>query len=82
MNNNNYAILSRYNVFERGMNPPLPVIRKGEYILPTYLPQSYNALNHGLPYNNSGYFTVKGAYGENAYDTVTKYVSRLCNDKL
>jgi hypothetical protein len=77
-----YNTLNNYNGYsKRGINHPqvAPTTTSGIYIVPDYASIGYNALTHGGQGPScAGYFTIDGAYGKNANNCSTKYMTRVC----
>lgn len=76
-----YATLDSYNGSRKGAlgHPQVsPTTVVGTYIVPQYDAIGYNALVKGGP-SCAGYPNIKQAYGDNANNCNTKYMSRLCN---
>ena len=77
-----YANLSNYNSTSQGSlgSPPLRAATvSGTYVVPKYAAIRYDALSHGnVDPSCSGYFRIKGAYGENAANCNTEYMNSDC----
>jgi hypothetical protein len=77
-----YVNLSNYNSTSEGSlgSPPLRAATvSGSYVVPNYAPIRYDALSHGDTQPScSGYFNIKGAYGANAADCNTEYMTSDC----
>lgn len=76
----NYNTLCNYN--SGGDMAPMPKNinqTRGKYVVPTYSAPTYDALTHGGVGSCSGYFNIKGAYGDGAGKCNQSYVTSICN---
>ena len=74
-----YASLCNYN--SNGQMAPLPANARnvsGKYIVPAWNAIGYSALTHGNSASCGGYFGIEAAYGKNAGNCSTNYVTSLC----
>lgn len=73
-----YNTLSTYNNANNIMAP----LTAGTTVCAQTIPQwgaiGYSALTHGVPPSGNKYFSIRDAYGANASNCSTQYLTRLC----
>ena len=77
-----YGTLSTYNAPWAGVQTgAAPNNNSGYYVVPNYAAIGVDALSKpfGIPGNCNGYFSLTSAYGPNAANCSTNYITRLCN---